>query len=165
MNFWLSALAIALVLLVNNASALSVSAPEKVTVFSTPSSFPVIIENNSSQEHAIRISFSSPTEFEIKNSSGTIPANSSRRIEIILQPKPLLEESTYSSTLNVSLGEEKTAKKIGIAFASPAQKPTGLFALAETVAAENQLDIILIIIAGVLLIAFIARFTKRIAQK
>ncbi len=146
------------------ASALSVSIPSNVTGGTEETRFFATIENTSAEEKGLSVSYSSPAKHRLFNVPSTIRANSSATIEIILEPTPELNGAVYSTALTVKLGDETKTRQVNVEFTGTGKQetPTGFFALPNILAPENALNILLAIIAAILLIAFIARFTKRI---
>lgn len=156
----------AFLLFFSTAHSLNLSAPSGVNIAEKETSFPATIENNSSREHALSVSFFSPTVHRIENKPLTIKANSSAVIKIFLQQNNSLTGS-YASTLSVRLGDETKSKSIALFFKESKQDipATGFFSLANLFTSENLLNLFLAIIAAILLIAFIARYTKMVASK
>lgn len=149
-------------------SAISLNAPSTVTVNGPETRFFATIENTSSSELGLAVFFSSPAPHRLVNVPSTIPANRAAVIEIVLEPTEDRAGTVYASTLTARLGEETASRQITLVFGEAKKTlavPTGLVALETIISQENTLNIALALTAAILLIAFIARFTKRISPK
>lgn len=166
MQYRLSSILVFLLYFSLAVSALSLSAPSAVSVRETETRFFATIENTSGTENLLTVSYSAPVQYRLIDVPSTIAGNNSATIEIVLLPNSELAGTVYASTLTAKLGNETASRQVNIAFEG-ARKPSaaGFFSLASLLSAENALNIALVIIAAILLIAFIARFTKRVSAK
>ncbi|MDO8537993.1 MAG: hypothetical protein Q7S21_03860 [archaeon] len=171
-----------IILLGFNASALIVSnTPSSITFFEQTKELRFDVLNESDFEQALSIEFFSPIRYRIANS---IPSNllPGERTQVVLQlfPQKVTVNAEYKSTLYVTLGDETEKREIDLFFeANPKTLyqnqntqsqnqnnstqtiSTSAFALLGANSAEFWINFILIIIAAVLLIAFIARMNRR----
>jgi hypothetical protein len=166
---------VALVLLMaTNVSAIRVTIPSEVVVMEGQvTQFPIMIENTSSHEKGLVISYSAPTQNRFLNVPQTIAGGESVEITVELQPNNSLTGSVYTSSVNVKLSDESAVRTNALIFVpaqtintpntpTPNTPTTGFFSLG-LVGNDSILNIILILVAAVLLLAFIARFVKRVA--
>jgi hypothetical protein len=178
------ALALFALLLSASCSALKVSAPSTIVVETGQKNVPIIIENDSTFDQSFEVSFSAPFEFEITPSEGTLEAGRETVVTFSVSQQPETQETNYQGTLEVRLGQDKAFRKLDILFKEgntpiigPDQLPspgnlTGLISFAGFYSwatglftMQNLVNFALIIIAAILLIAFIARFLKRVAVR
>ncbi len=160
---------IAFLLLIPSSNAFLVSTPSNFTIVDKEASLFISIENTTNQEYGLEVKYSAPTQYRTVFVPRTIKPYSAASIEIVLQPDKNLSGSVYESNLTVNLGNETKTKKILLEFKGTkleekidSNSTTGLAGLQGLVTAENLLNAFLIIIAVLLLIAFIARLTKRL---
>lgn len=170
-------LAVAVLFLVFNASALSVSnIPSSINFFEQTKELRFDVLNNSDFEQPLNIELFSPIRYRIANS---IPATllPGERAQIVLQlfPQKAAVNTQYKSTLYTTLGDETEKREITMFFdANPkalyiaqnqntnqAIGASALAILGDANAGEFWINFILIIIAAILLIAFIARMNRR----
>ena len=165
---------IALIMLCVSASAIDVSSASTVYLYGEAKDLSVKIVNSDDALQQFEVDFSAPTQIEINQASGTIAANRSKTISVTIYPRSDLEGQTYQSKLEVTLGNQRYVKKVNLVFRGqqeqigeeepiePGPITIGFFGLAmPEMSGELALNIILILIAAILLIAFIARFVKR----
>ncbi|MDD5148055.1 MAG: hypothetical protein PHH08_01170 [Candidatus ainarchaeum sp.] len=166
------------VVLIANAGAFNVEAPGSMIVFDSPRDFFVTVKNDSPIEQALKVRFFSPAISNLSYIPAKISGNSKADFSITINPSKSLEGQAYESTLIVELGNEKIIRTIDLSFkkhivSAPAPEPqpssgvdlaaisSGFFSLAAF-GSENALIIALAFIAAILLIAFIARFVRRV---
>jgi len=162
--------------LAGSASAFNVDAPGSIIVFDSPRDIQITVTNDSPIEQNLDIKFFSPAISNLPYVPARIGPYSEAKFAITITPSPELFGKTYDSTLIVSLGSDKIIRTIGLSFKksavpvpAPVPQPSnnvnpisaGLFSLAAF-GSENALNIALAFIAAILLIAFIARFVRRL---
>jgi len=168
--------AIALVLLVfsTSVSALYLDVSNTVVIQEGQKDIPIAIRNDSYKEENYSIEFSAPFEAIVSSYSGKLGAGKATIATLSIQPNKELAGSTYEGTLEVSMGEEKVSRKIRVLFKEEVleEEPveenplTGFYTIAGSILTlENALNAFLAVIAAVLLIAFIARYVKRLEAK
>jgi len=160
--------------------AFTVDAPQTIVIGQEPKDFPVTVTNNGETIQDYSAEFFGPFEASITPSFGSIPAGKSTILSLSVTPKEELEGSTYDALLEVTLGEKKAFKNVRVVFkeAEEAQgndeqeTPAGFFSFGEFSAfvfglftLENWLNLVLAVAAAILLIAFIARFVKRLEAR
>jgi hypothetical protein len=176
-----------LLFLAANAAAFPVEIPGNINVFDAPKEVSLVIRNDSGTEKHFTVDFVAPARIELSEAEGTIPAGGFKKIYVTVFPREDLLEQTYETSLIVELGDEKIVKKVNIIFKpsffqeqDSAQEPTpvdfstltGFFSFFSIPAMnfgqyfswETALNVFLVIVAAILLIAFIARFTRRISE-
>jgi len=158
-----------LLALTGSASAFLLEAPSGAFIF---------VKNDSPIDKTLDVRFFSPATSDLLGVPDVIQANSESKFTLRIYPAKGLEGQTYESTLVVSLDNEKAVRTISLAFKNPAfQRPVPVpeqnqdsgigfisagFVSLAAIGSENALTIVLVIIAAILLIAFIARFLHRI---
>lgn len=162
--------------LIGSASAFNVDAPRSIIVFDSPRDIWITVKNDSPIEQNLDVKFFSPAISNLPYVPARIGPYSEAKFAITTLPSNELFGKTYDSTLIVSLGSDKIIRTIGLSFKKsatpapvPAQQPSndvnqisaGLISLAAF-GSENALNIALAFIAAILLIAFIARFVRRL---
>ena len=165
----------ALVLLIaTSVSAIRVTIPSEVVVAEGQvTQFPIMIENTSSHEKGLIVSYSAPTQNRFLNVPQTIAGGDTIEIIVELQPNNSLTGSVYKSSVNVKLSDESAVRTNALIFVpgqvistpntpTPNTPTTGFFTLG-LLGNDSLLNIVLILVAAVLLLAFIARFVKRVA--
>ena len=177
MNKSLLTIVIAVLLFSVSAHALYVKAPANLIVMDVQKDIPIAITNETEEEQEYNIYFSAPVEYTISPISGKLGAGKTTIITLSIKPDEYLAGTTYEGTLEVEMGEEKAFKGISVIFKEePVEEEeqeenqgTGFFAFGDFSAAvlglftpENAINIFLAILAAILLIAFIARFVKRL---
>lgn len=169
-----------LILLSTSCFAASVSAPATIIVQQEQKQVSISITNSSDAETAeYQVGFSGLFESVLTPSSGNIAAGETVSLALTIMPDERLEGSSYDIVLEASVGEEKIFKNIRVIFKEAVKEGAGeettsegntaLFSLAGIGSGigmffsfENVLNIVLIVAAAILLIAFIARFVKRL---
>jgi hypothetical protein len=158
-------------------SALEINAPEEVIIEGQEKYFLVEITNTSEQPLALEINFYAPTETQV-SAPKQIAGNSKVTAKIFVKNPGWNKE--INSKLEVFLDEEKEETFITLKF-NPNQAEvsteqitgafTALFGLNTFLeeatnfgSLEYVLLFVLILVAAVLLIAFIARITKRLKK-
>ena len=152
--------------------ALAVDMPNNVTIAGETGTVKLILTNTGDSHLNYDVSYYAPFGFSVSNASGTLSAGSSKIVRLIIADQPGLQGQKYSTMLQVDAGGETTTKRLGVEFkgAEKGQNARGItggsafFTLACGFALENALNIVLGFIAAILLIAFIARFVKRLEE-
>ena len=168
-----------------SASAASVEASSDVFFFEEPNALVVEVLNDSDARKSLSIEFYAPLDFEFVDNTDSLPAHGRQRVAIVMHPRKDLLGSSYLSTLIVKVGEQTFVRAIELHFKEKkAEEPSdgkegnkgeesdetalaGLFSLIslDWISAELVLDVFLVIVAAVLLLAFISRYSKRVSQK
>ena len=119
-------------------------------------------------------------DYRIISKPQFLNAGDAGEIKLKLLPRNDLVGSTYTSILTVNVGEKEMRREIKLTFAKAGEAkpaPNGgqkreaegaavAFAVLPSAALnEATLNIVLAVFAPILLISFIARFTKRVVQK
>ena len=167
--------AFALLLLLSSASAIDLRLPSTIVVQQEQKEIPVTILNDSGREQDYSIEFLAPFSAVATPSFGTLAEGKSITASLSVKPEESLEGSTYEANLIVKLGQETVSRNIRVIFKEEEKQEgsgtngLGFFSLAgfSTLSTaiftpENMLNGFLALIAAVLLIAFIARFVKRL---
>lgn len=138
------------------------------------------IGNDTAYEQEFGVHWSTPFASGVSPASGKIGAGKTVNVTLSVLPQEALEGSAYSCLLEVQLGSEKAFRNIKVIFKGESEPENGsdngstgslslagLFSSAALLfTPENALNAMLAFIAAILLIAFIARFVKRLeAQK
>ncbi len=169
------------------ASAASVEVPSDVYFFEKPTAFPVEIVNDSPVRKSLSVEFFAPVDFEYIDSPSSLPGDSEQRVALVLYPKSSFTGSSYLSTLVVKLGDKTFVKSVKLHFNEKKEQEqgnegtegngdeedeedsllTGFFSFFafDFLGFELLLDILLVILASILLIAFISRYSKRVVQR
>ncbi len=155
------------------ASALTIEAPEVVEVNSQEVYFLVNITNESENSANLKVNFYAPTETQV--SSSKFLAKESKTTAKIFVKNNFTEYTEINSKLEVYFGTELVEKQVLLKFypqANPAQITgafTAFFSLGNFFedftnfsTLEYGLMFLLILVAAVLLVAFIARVIKRV---
>lgn len=176
---------IALVLIVSNVAAPVSDFPRYVTLSDEEKEISFNVSNSSAFKKNLKIELYVPTNFEIIELPEFIEPNQSKQVRILFYPNEDLYGTNYESTLLILLGSEKMEEKINFSFVKLVAEEegegeveqdgegavagfVGLFSLPnlEGITAlinwELALDVFLILLAAVLLIAFIARLVTRL---
>ncbi len=164
-----------------SASSAYVEVPSDIYFFEKPAVLPVEIVNDSSVKKSLSVEFYAPIDFEFVDSTDSIHGDGSQRVAIVMHPRGNMINSTYLSTLIIKVGDQTFVKSVNLHFTeakkadndankSEDKKETGentllsgffsLFAF-DLFSLEFVLDILLVVIAAILLIAFISRYSKR----
>ncbi|MBI4053255.1 MAG: hypothetical protein HY394_04415 [Candidatus Diapherotrites archaeon] len=175
------------VCLASAAFAFSVNVPGSITLFNESRDVSVKVFNDSFSEKGLEANFFSPFNYSVIGAPKSVKAQSSAQFTLRVYPAPGLENTYQSASLEVWLGGEKKVVPVTIAVkekdsgtvsvsgskpvtandsGSASQGPaSGLFSLGTAFTADSDLavNLALVLIAAVLLIAFIARFTNRVA--
>ncbi|MAG21742.1 MAG: hypothetical protein CL943_00355 [Candidatus Diapherotrites archaeon] len=159
--------------------AISVDSPGTVYLYDEAKevSLKIVNQEDSAQDYSIE--FDAPTRFELSKTTGTIAGNGRETVSIKLYPRSDLVGQTYKSKLEVNIGNERFVKQLRIVFRGaqeeqaeePEPEVNGtetdlatsfftLFAL-PAITAELLVNLVLMVVSAILLIAFIARFVKR----
>ena len=163
-----------------SAHAIYVKAPSTIIIQQEQRDVPVTIQNDSyvGQDYSIRLL--APFNSVISPSSGYLGSGKGVIASLSITPSEEFEGSTYEATLEVEIGEEKAFRNVRVIFREEEESngnesettATGFFTLADfsgfwagIFSPENVLNGFLGLIAAILLIAFIARFVKRLEAK
>ncbi|MDP6670652.1 MAG: hypothetical protein QGI60_02445 [archaeon] len=170
---------IALMTVFASAYAADVDSPGTVYLYDEAKEINVKIVNSEETAQDFSVEFTAPTRFEVNQDSGTVAGNRTKTVSITVFPRSDLVSQTYQSKLEITLGDKKFVKNINLVFRAqqgetpptiqaPEEPETtnpavGFFTLGAMPALtpELALNVVLGLIAAILLIAFIARFTKR----
>jgi len=171
------ALGLFLLLFSVSAQAFYLDAPGTIIVQQAQKEVLVAISNDSATEQDFSAHFSAPFSSSLSPSNGKIGAGETATLILSISPQENLEGSTYDCLLEVQVGGEEASKNINIIFKGEESEPknetgnsnagffplTGLFSYAAgLLTPENALNAALVLVAAILLIAFIARFVKRL---
>ncbi len=164
--------------LIGSASAFNVDAPGSIIVFDSPRDIWITVANDSPIEQNLDVKFFSPAISNLPYVPARIGPYSEAKFAITINPSAGLFGKTYESTLVVELGNEKIIRAIVISFKKnpvpeqvPAQQPESNlsfnpvaagFASLAVFDSGTALNLALVFIAAILLIAFIARFIRRL---
>ena len=164
----------------------TVDAPRTIIVQQAQKEVVVAISNDSATEQDFSAHFSAPFGSSLSPSDGKIGAGETATLILSIFPQEALEGSTYNCLLEAQVGGEKISRNISVIFKGKESEgmpqgqtgggnagffsmtwfsasATGLFSYAEgLLTPENALNAALVLVAAILLIAFIARFVKRL---
>ena len=176
-----------MVCLASAAFGFSVNVPGSIVIFNEPQDVAVKVFNDSYSEKGLEVNFFSPFNYSVIGAPKSVKAQTSAQFVLRVYPAAGLENTYQSASLEAWLGGEKKVVPVTIAVkekysgkvslsGSEPVKPnvsgsgsqgtaSGLFSLGPVFAADSDfaLNIALVLIAAVLLIAFIARFTNTVA--
>ena len=172
---------LALLLMTSVVGAEVLELPSQASFYERPVELSFKARNDSAQTQAVTVDLQ-VVKFTVLASPGTLNAGETGEVKLRLQPRNDLIGSTYNATLTVRVGAQETRKEIRLSFEKAKQAmnkepekpapPRAGFPLAGFVVLPSLgvfngaiLNIALAVIAALLLISFIARFTKRIMQK
>ncbi len=160
---------------------LIVDVSETIVVKQEQVTVPVSITNDSDATLDYDIELSIPGNASITPPYGSLRPGKKIIASLSISPDNALEGSTYKGSIRVALGEEKATRHVSVLFKEageaqpkgdnggnneePALNPLGFFSLPDLTGLfsfENMLNAALALIGAVLLIAFIARFVKRL---
>ena len=175
----LTALLIALALLVSGVSAMELKTyvGNPVYVFDSPKEITIVVENRSSVSKELQINFATSADYDIAEYPSELKPHESRKVFITIYPEENFEGSVFESKLIIKLGNETQVKNMIIKFretdnsgedASEVALASGFFTLFSAV--DNGglpalvFDVLLVVVAAILLIAFISRYTRRITK-
>ncbi len=180
---------ISLILIFGSATASVSEVPRYVDLSNEEKEISFTLSNDSSLGKNLEIEVYVPTNFKIIEKPEFIGPNESEEVKILFYPNEDLYGTNYESTLIILLGSEKIEKKINFSFVKPEAKEeeeepeeeregiisgfVGLLSLPslgeidfEGISAlinwELALDVFLVLVAAILLIAFIARIVTRL---
>ncbi len=170
---------LALLLICSNVLASSIGVPGTIYLYEEKNSTTITIENSESYSQNFELEAIFPTAISLSRESGTISANRGTSLTITIQPRAGLIGQTYEGKVIATIGEEEISRPMRIVFrkAKAADKTpadpepsnntgsatTGFFTVASPNAVSDLLlNAFLGLVAAILLIAFIARFTKRL---
>jgi len=172
----LFALALLLLLFSANSHAVSLKLPSTIVVQQSQKDVLIELTNDGLEEQAYSLSFSVPNA-SIAQSHGMIGAGETISAILSVKPGEKFEGSTYEGSLEASVGDERAFKKVSVIFKEKegiiedinGMANIGFFSLAGAAefavslfTLENALNLGLALLAAILLIAFIARFVKRL---
>ena len=167
---------IALVWLGFSAHAIEVESVGTVYIYEEAKEITIEVINTNERTQEFSIEYNAPTQFELSEANGTISGRGAKKVFLKIYPRSDLTGQSYQTKLDVLIGNERFVKKIDLVFREKQEEqeegekgeegtqiiPVGLFGLGlEEMSWELGLNIALIIIAAILLVAFIARFVKR----
>ena len=175
----LTALLITLALLISGVSAMELKTyvGNPVYVFDSPKEITFVVENRSSVSKELQINFVTSADYDISNYPSELKPHESRKVSMTIYPEKNFEGSVFESQLVIRLGNETQVKNMIIEFretenseetAGQVALASGFFTLFDAV--DNGglpalvFDVLLIVVAAILLIAFISRYTKRITR-
>lgn len=176
----------ALVLASAMAFAFEQEFPENVKVLSDRTDLSFVVSNDSPQDIDFAVELFVPSNYQFTGLPKILRANSSKEIFLTIFSKSNLDGLTYNGKVVFYAGNETVSKNFSISYGEPkaavvnigSGQPTdgnvsdlnnsAIAAFAGLLSRPNfefLLIIVLVIIAAILLIAFIARFVKRISKK
>lgn len=167
------AVAFVLVLLSAGSHAAFLEAPATVVVNGEQKEFSVIVWNDGLYEADYSLRLFGPFEAAVNPSSGVLAGESAVTSNITILNDDALEGSNFEARLEAKVGEVTIARDVRILFKSSGEEisseGSGLISLAgfygvavSLFTAENLLNLVLAVVAAVLIIAFVARFIKRL---
>jgi hypothetical protein len=168
------ALALMLVLFSVACNAAFVEAPATIVVNEEQKDFDVEIWNEGFGEEDFSVRLFGPFETAVSPSSGSIGAESAVASTVSIMHDEALVGSTFEATLEVELDGQTTSRNVRVMFKDLEEEPAsgnlsgfvslaGFYGAATTfLSVENMVNLVLVVIAAILLIAFIARFIKRL---
>ncbi|MBN2067026.1 MAG: hypothetical protein JW744_01005 [Candidatus Diapherotrites archaeon] len=160
--------------------AIQIDVPGTIVVMDEHKAVPVSIKNDSPVEQSYSIGLSMPGNASIAPTAGKIGAGKTLTATLNIAPREELEGTNFRGSIRILLGEEQETRQITVMFKEKAedkgngeQEPEpwhvpgllGFFALpdlSELATLENAVNAVLAVVAALLLIAFIARFVKRL---
>ncbi|MFH1240696.1 MAG: hypothetical protein V1672_05825 [Candidatus Diapherotrites archaeon] len=175
----LTALLIMLALLISSVSAMELKTyvPNPVYIFDSPKEITFVVENRSSVSKELQINFATSADYDISNYPSELRPHESRKVSMTIYPEKGFEGSVFESQLIINLGNETQVTNMIIKFRGTenSEEAVGEIALASGFftlfgAASNAglseivFNVVLVVIAAILLIAFISRYTKRITK-
>ena len=151
--------------------------PANLTFHEAPLELTFKVRNDSADAQPVS-ALITVVDYRIIGKPQLLNAGDAGEIKLKLLPRNDLLGSTYTSILTVSVGEKEMRRELKLTFekageAEPtrpqkqeAEAPPVAFAVLPSAALnEVTLNIVLALIVAILLISFIARFTKRVVQK
>lgn len=175
----ITALLIALALLISGVSAMELKTyvGNPVYVFDIPKEITIIVENRSSVSKELQINFATSANYDIADYPSELKPHESIKVFITIYPEAGFEGSVFESQLIIKLGNETQVKNMIIKFretnnieegAGEVAFAGGFFTLFGAVGNSGLsavvFDVLLVVIAAILLIAFISRYTRRITK-
>ncbi len=175
----ITAVLIALALLVSGVSAMELKTyvGNPVYVFDGPKEITIVVENRSSVSKELQINFATSADYDIGPYPNELRPHESRKVSITIYPEEGFEGSIFESKLIIKLGNETQVKNMIIEFketdnsdkdAGEIALASGFFTLFGTAGnaglSEIVFNVVLVVIAAILLIAFISRYTRRITR-
>ena len=173
----ITALLITLALLISGVSAMELKTyvGNPVYIFDSPKEVTIVVENRSSVSKELQIYFATSAEYDLENYPTMLKPHESRKVSMTIYPEENFKGSVFESQLIITLGNETHVKNMIIKFRETDNNgkdtteialASGFFTLFGAVGNGGLpalgLDILLIVIAAILLIAFISRYTKRL---
>ncbi len=177
MNRSLVAFTLFLLLFSMSANALQVDAPSTIVVQESQKDIPLTIRNDTEAEQEYSVQFYAPFDAIVSPSFGRLGSGKSTISSLSIPRQEDLEGSSYEASLEVRLGEEKAFRRLRVIFKESGKGEelgsttgadsglvslAGFYAFAGIFTPENLLNVFLVFVAAILLIAFIARFVKRL---
>ncbi len=172
-----SLLGLALILLLFSvgAHALYLNVASTIVVQDSQKDVPLTIGNDTEAEQDYSVQFYAPFDAIVSPSFGRLGSGKSTISSLSIPRQEDLEGSSYEATLEVRLGQEKAFRRLRVIFKEAGKEPgsatgadsglislAGFYAIAGVFTPENLLNVFLVFVAAILLIAFIARFVKRL---
>ncbi|MCD6434301.1 MAG: hypothetical protein J7L14_01690 [Candidatus Diapherotrites archaeon] len=150
--------------------ATNIEVPSVIFVNDKPKNIWVTIYNDADYTRSLKVEFFAPIDYQIAEYPTEVIANG--RVDVRITVYPMEKQNvSYDALLKVKLGNEVIKKIIRISFLSRAEQPqqqaetstapTGLFGLTNE---EIFLDIGLFIVAILLMLAFISRYTRLVIE-
>ena len=173
----------ALIMVCVSTQAIEVDSVGTVYIYGEAKEITLEITNTHESAQDFSIEYNAPTQFELSEINGTISGRGAKNVTLKIYPRSDLTGQSYQTKLDVMIGNERFVKKIDLVFREKREEPAddekdgnrgeenqiipvGLFGLGlGEIGWELGLNIALIVIAAILLIAFIARFVKRMEGK
>lgn len=185
------AILFALVLALAMAFAFEQEFPAKISVLSDRTDLSFVVSNDSPQDIDFAAELFVPSNYQFTGLPKILRANSSKEIFLTIFSKDNLDGLTYNGKVVFYAGNETVSENFSISYGEPkvavvnagSGRPNNATANDGNVSDLNNsaiaafagllskpsfeflLIIVLVIIAAILLIAFIARFVKRISKK
>ncbi len=178
--------ALMLLLFFSFSNALVVRAPNEVTISEKQNSFEIYIYNDSQQMKNLNLQINMPVEYTLRNMPNIIAPKNSANIIVVVDYNEKFALQNYKANIEINAGDERIIHEFKLKFAPKEEKVkvivvekeeketkketnlsqlSGMFLLPLEISFnELILDIILVIIAAVLLIAFISRYIKRLHE-
>ena len=175
-----------LLLVFNFSDALVMRAPNEVTISEKQNSFEIYIYNDSQQMKNLNLQINMPVEYTLRNMPNVIAPKNSANIIVVVDYNEKFALQNYKASIEINAGNERIVHEFKLKFAPKEEKVkvivvekeeketkketnlsqlSGMFLLPLEISFnELILDIILVIIAAILLIAFISRYIKRLHQ-
>ena len=163
------ALCLVFLFLLAQPSAMSISVPTDTNVTTASGTFFINVTNDSASQKDLKVTVFAPIKTEI-SAPLSIGANSTIPVAIkVYNNFPV--KTSLSSKVEVNLGSETAIKEMTMNFTPVSNNSSGLGALfsfgifSDEMAHFTLIDwlvfIVLVLIAAVLLVAFVAKLTKR----